>query len=377
MVYDCFISYSRKDLNLTDRIIEMMTSNEVNCWIDRNDSVAGLDYAASIVRAIKNSRVFILIISKSSINSRHVLNELNTAVSADRIIIPINIDQSPLSDAMEYYLGKTQWIDADPNSQDWYNRLLESVRIALHTDDNTSDSLSETKKSQGTKIERSEAPATREKRGDKRACRILRYQDLLDIGYTSKTITIKLVENEYICYNDISDENEGTPEQWETFVRDESDTHRFLVNGENEIVGDWGITALTDDSQKRALIGDLLESEFGISTTVKICLPGVYHGYIIAINVLPEYRTQKNYLLLLNSLFSQVEDYAETGVFFDGWCMNLFSTEMESLMLTLGFKHVADNKETGKIYYLPFIPFPNHSYLRSFEKLKNLYEDRT
>ena len=366
---DCFVSYSRKDSAVADAMVRMLTDNGVRCWVDRTDSVAGLDYAASIVRAIKSSGIFILLISASSLRSRHVLSELNTAVGSDSVVIPVNLDGSPLNDAMEYYLGRTQWIDGTSGTDNWYRRLLEAIRSARIEEDRSSEEM----RTAGEERSPYAGPDT-SGGADKHVCRMLRYQDLLDLGYTSKRIAMKLVENDYINFNGLADENEGTPDQWEVYLRDESETFRYLVNGRNEIVGDWSLIALTDEAQKKAEAGELMECEVSIDTTVKICIPGVYHGFILSCSALPAYRTQKNYLLLLSSLFEQMEEYAENGVFFDGWLINVFNTDGESLMRSLGFRHVADNRKSGKIYYLPFIPYPDHPYLKSFQRLAALYE---
>lgn len=367
--YDCFFSYSRADSAIADEAVSMLESNGVKCWMDRTDSAPGLDYAASIVRAIKATRVFIVILSNHSIDSRHVMNELNTAVSSGSRIIPVNIDGCTFNDTMEYYLGRIQWITAWTKPQEWHALLLDSVRSAL-------DSAACDPQPINTPPEAAKPKMAQKKHAGKdswRSCRMLRYQDLLDLGYTSKVIAMKLVENDYINNNGMADENEGTPDQWEAYLRDESDTFRYLVNGQNEIVGDWSIVAITDECQKRAKAGELFESDFDITTTVKICVPGIYHGYIMTCTVLPEYRTQRNYLLLLNSLFDQIEDYAVNGVFFDCWWMNIFSTDVESLMLSLGFDHIVDNKKSGRVYYLRFMPYPSTHYFRSLKRLAELY----
>lgn len=369
MTCDCFISYARKDSALADRIVDFLTDKGIKCWIDRKDSIAGLDYAASIVKAIKKSDIFILLISEWSVKSKYVLSELNTAVSSDIPIIPVNIGCVALTDAMEYYLGRTQWLNIDENGSAWHALLLNNIRSILEPQKSGSRS-----RLQIVQTHTDIHPKNKLSSANKRSCRVLSYSEMIDLGYTSKSIAMKLVENDYISYNGIADENEGTPDQWENYLRDESDNFHYLVNGNNEIVGDWSIVALTDKSMKRALTGDLTEDEFDITTTVKICIPQIYHGYILTCSILPEYRTQKNYLMLLNSFFKQIESYAETGVFFDGWAMNIFSSDVESLMITLGFQYVTDNKKSGKIYYLDFLPLPDHLYIRSFKKLVEYYE---
>ncbi len=131
MANDCFISYARKDYAVADYVVDLLEKVKINCWIDRNNAIAGFDYAASIVKAIRDSRVIILIISQTSGESQNVIRELNTAADLNKTIIPIKIDDSDLSDAMVYYLGKTQWIDAINQKTDWNQKTIEALHLAV------------------------------------------------------------------------------------------------------------------------------------------------------------------------------------------------------------------------------------------------------
>jgi hypothetical protein len=130
---------------------------------------------------------------------------------------------------------------------------------------------------------------------------MVKFGDLIDLGYTAAKIAIQLVENDYINCNGIDENNEGSAEQWESFLQDNSETFQYLINGENKIVGDWSIVALTDEAYEKAMAGELLEAELGIENTEMICFPGTYNGYILTFSILPQYRTANNYNLLIES----------------------------------------------------------------------------
>ena len=125
--------------------------------------------------------------------------------------------------------------------------------------------------------------------------------DLLDLGYTTARIAMQLVENDYINCNGIGEENEGSAEQWEQFLQDNSDTFQYLVNGENRIVGDWSMVALTDEAYELAEKGELLEADLDSENTEFICFPDFYNGYILTFSLLPQYRSMENYNLIIET----------------------------------------------------------------------------
>jgi len=354
---DCFISYSHKDSQVAVAIQSILEQNSIKCWIDFRDAVSGLDYAGSIVRAIKQARFFVLVLSKSSIASAHVLNEINSAVNAGITIIPFKVDDGELNESMEYYLGRTHWMDAlTPPLEEHIHRLVDRIRSYDGGD-------------------RPNVAFSAERTVDKRQCRMLKFQDMLALGYTSAAISQQLVENDYINCNGIGLENEGTAQQWEEYLQDNSDTFQYLVNGENTIVGDWSIVALNDEAYQQAVKGQLLEADIDISKTEMICFPDCYNGYILTFSLLPEYRNMKNYNLIIESFLNQLEEYAENGIFFRRWCMNVFGKEVESLVKSLGFSYATDNKVLGKMYTCDFMPIPDRPIYKKHPILIQRYAD--
>lgn len=75
-MYDVFISYSRKDSKIADRICSELKKNNITYFIDRKGIAGGLEFPEIIVDAIENSKVFLFIGSKNSYASRYVINEV-------------------------------------------------------------------------------------------------------------------------------------------------------------------------------------------------------------------------------------------------------------------------------------------------------------
>lgn len=353
------ISYSHIDQKYANMIVAILEQNGVKCWIDYRDATPGENYAGSIVRAIKKADCVVVVLSCNSLGSPQVLNEINSAVNNGIMIIPFKIDESELNDNFEYYIGKSHWLDAiTPPLERHINLLCDTVKRHM---------LAEEKE-----------PAAQEKVSEQRkdGCRMMKFGQLLDIGYTSSKIAMQLVENDYINCNGIDENNEGSAEQWEQFLRDNSDTFQYLVNQNDKIVGDWSIVALTDEAYEDAVNGQLLEKDISDENTEFICFPGEYNGYILTFSLLPKYRTMDNYNLIIDSFLTQIEEYSERGIFFGKWCINVFGREVEALVKQLGFKYVCNNKVLGKIYTCSFNNLPDIPLLKKYPKLVKNYAER-
>lgn len=72
----------------------------------------GKHYASSILDAINSSKIFFLLFSPYSNISEQCLKEVDRAVHAKLPIIPFRIEDHPPTEAMEYYLCNTHWLDA-------------------------------------------------------------------------------------------------------------------------------------------------------------------------------------------------------------------------------------------------------------------------
>ena len=70
MKYDVFISYSRKDSEVTDQIYECLEDNNISAFIDREGISGGEEFSPVIAEHIKESILFLFIGSKNSYVSK-------------------------------------------------------------------------------------------------------------------------------------------------------------------------------------------------------------------------------------------------------------------------------------------------------------------
>jgi len=143
MAHDVFISYSSKDKPVADAACATLESSGVRCWIAPRDVSPGMPYAESLVNGLSNSRLMVLVFSANSNRSPQVLREVERAVSKGLPILPLRIEDAPMSQEMEFYISSQHWLDAlTPPLERHLARLRESVNALLSAQPNTDLDLS-------------------------------------------------------------------------------------------------------------------------------------------------------------------------------------------------------------------------------------------
>ncbi len=128
-----FISYSSIDKNVADNLCAKLEAKGVQVWYAPRN-VHG-DYASAIVDGITGAEHFIVILSKNSMVSEHVLNEIDLAFKRlpnNVKFHPLRIHDQALSPAFDYYLSRQHWMDAYlPPLEDRLNEFVDSVLATI------------------------------------------------------------------------------------------------------------------------------------------------------------------------------------------------------------------------------------------------------
>lgn len=114
---DIFVSYCSKDIELVKNICRELKSNGFSYWVAHENTDFGEQYAATIISQISEAKIFLVFVSKASNMSTHVINEINSAVMRDKMIIPVIVDDVKLSPAMEYYLASNHYLIYRPDKE--------------------------------------------------------------------------------------------------------------------------------------------------------------------------------------------------------------------------------------------------------------------
>src|ERR1700683_3669080 len=103
-----FISYASQDAAVANSLVESLEHASIPCWIAPRDVVAGEFYADAIVHAIDAARALVLVLSRNSAASPHILREVDRASSKRHPVIALRIDRAPLPAGLEYFLNTSQ-----------------------------------------------------------------------------------------------------------------------------------------------------------------------------------------------------------------------------------------------------------------------------
>lgn len=272
----------------------------------------------------------ILMLSNESNNSTMVLNEVNSATNHDKIIIPLRLssDITP-SKALEFYIGKNNWVEyIDKESLTRLISIINSLKL-----NNNINPI------------KYEGPI------------ILSADEIKQIGYDTKQKVIETIEIDYLTLSNapqgfiIDTDIEGDPEAWLEYANNYPETSSFLIVND-KIVGYSQLEFINQENYDLILSGSKMvdadmEEFYGFG--------GDFCCYIAIMPILPQHENQKNYMLLLDDLFTKLTNMAKNeDVRITSLAISVYSHLLEKMLSSLGFNHVGDNPAHGKIFEFNF-----------------------
>ena len=126
-----FISHKTDpDHELALEFKKILNDLKIETWIAPEDVPAGRCYAAEIPHAIKTCEKVLFILTEQSMQSKHVLKELDIAITNKKEIIPVQIGEFSLTDEFSYLLATEQikeW--NEENREGIISQLFSSARV--------------------------------------------------------------------------------------------------------------------------------------------------------------------------------------------------------------------------------------------------------
>ncbi|RLD52325.1 MAG: hypothetical protein DRI94_03480 [Bacteroidetes bacterium] len=120
---DIFVSNSKDDKSLSKKLVSKLESVGYSCFVLPRDESSGKSDDL-----IAESKIFILILSESAENSKHVTEQLKSAVEQNCTIIPFKAGKIDNNLGMQYMLQELEWVDAYGDGFDEaYDVLLEII----------------------------------------------------------------------------------------------------------------------------------------------------------------------------------------------------------------------------------------------------------
>ncbi len=107
-----FVSYSRKDAEIVDRVVEELEKAGHELWIDREGIDGAESWRGEIVEALSESRYVLFFASQASYASLNVEKELALAADEHKQILPILLEASEPTGGVRYVVAGLHRIEA-------------------------------------------------------------------------------------------------------------------------------------------------------------------------------------------------------------------------------------------------------------------------
>jgi hypothetical protein len=122
-----FVSYARVNADRVGTIVEDLRKNGFNVWYDKEICV-GTEWPDFIEKKILNCSCFMTFISKDSVDSVNVRNEINLAASRNKEFFVFFLDDTPLKHGLELQIGNKQSFLAYKHTS--YTSMFEELASA-------------------------------------------------------------------------------------------------------------------------------------------------------------------------------------------------------------------------------------------------------
>ena len=117
--YDIFISYSRKDFDEVNAIVETLKRRipSLNCWFNITGIESGDEFEDKIITAIDNSSYLMFALSDNAIQSNYAKKEVMYAQATEIKVIPLLLKDSQLKGWFLFNFGRIDCIDSTNSIQ--------------------------------------------------------------------------------------------------------------------------------------------------------------------------------------------------------------------------------------------------------------------
>jgi len=126
-----FLSYSRRDTQVMQRLRDDLRAAQVSVWVDEEGLEPGTPaWEAAIGKAIRGANCVLVVLSPDAEQSMWVARELAMAETLNKRIFPVLV-RGTEQDAIPFRLMTHQWIDARQDYAGAFDRLLGAVKKHL------------------------------------------------------------------------------------------------------------------------------------------------------------------------------------------------------------------------------------------------------
>jgi Tol biopolymer transport system component len=128
MSTEVFVSYSSQDYERVMPLVERLRGGGVAVWVDEGGIDAATLWSESIVEAIAECHVLIMMVSSHSTDSHNVLKEVMIASESKKTILPIYLEPAEIPARLKYQLTGIQHLEWFDGGND---RVYETLKDGL------------------------------------------------------------------------------------------------------------------------------------------------------------------------------------------------------------------------------------------------------
>ncbi len=128
---DVFISYKAEEIEEASWVKSVLEGNGISCWMAPACIPGGSSYAVEIPQAIRQAKVFVLILSSKAQTSRWVSREVDLAINEGKIVLPFMLENCALKDDFNFYLTNVQRYAAYENKVVAVEKMIKEIKALL------------------------------------------------------------------------------------------------------------------------------------------------------------------------------------------------------------------------------------------------------
>ena len=130
MGHKIFISYSRNDFEKVKVVTQILDKYSIPYWIDKEGIYSGNNFKEVIVDAIDHSQILMFFSSENSNKSRYVAAEVEYAISCNKTILPVMLDDTQFAKRIRLDISNIDQIDYAGLMND-ESKLIVSLKYLL------------------------------------------------------------------------------------------------------------------------------------------------------------------------------------------------------------------------------------------------------
>jgi hypothetical protein len=124
--HDAFMSYSRDDATIMQKVRHRLARSEISVWTDDRLDPGTPSWKKAVQSAIENAPCFIILLTPSAKQSHTVEMELGYALAHERIVLPILANGTNRT-AVPFEIINRQWTDIRQEFEVGMTRLVEAI----------------------------------------------------------------------------------------------------------------------------------------------------------------------------------------------------------------------------------------------------------